>query len=129
MSSGSSAGSGVFAGGWTLQSAEAVCGQLTGELPVLDGLAALVEHSLVQVQVGGEAADASRFRLLETIREHALERLAASDDAAAARGQHAAAFLALAEVAEPYVARPTAGRGYTAWTWSLTTSAPCSLGV
>ena len=94
---------GLFAGGWSLESAEAVCGPLVGAASVLDRVAALAEHSLVQVQVGGEVAGASRFRLLETIREHALERLATSGEAVAARRRHAAAFLGLAEAAEPHV--------------------------
>lgn len=93
---------GVFAGGWSLDLAESVCtDQFTGQ-PVLDGLSALIEHSLVQVQQG-DATRESRFRLLETIREHAQERLVASGEAPSARSRHAAAMLRLVEEAEPHL--------------------------
>src|SRR5262249_25602162 len=95
---------GVFAGGWSLDLAEAVCAEPLESQSVLDSLAALVEHSLVQVQVQqDDAMSASRFRLLETIREHAQERLVASGDAPLARRRHAAAMLALVEEAEPHL--------------------------
>ncbi|MBV9897739.1 MAG: XRE family transcriptional regulator, partial [Chloroflexi bacterium] len=61
---------GVFAGGWSLELAEIVCAEPDAEQSVLDGLAALVDQSLVQVQHGDEVTP-TRFRLLETIREHA----------------------------------------------------------
>ncbi len=104
---------GVFAGGFTLATAEALCSPgrpaSTGSLDssaddaasVLDGLGALVEHSLVQAQQH-DAAEA-RFRLLETIREHALERLTAADEADRARREHARVFLDLAETAERHL--------------------------
>jgi hypothetical protein len=61
----------------------------------LDGLAALVDHSLVQRE---ETSDGEpRFRMLETVREYALERLEASEEIDAVRAQHAAYFAALAE--------------------------------
>src|SRR5207249_1063906 len=81
----------VFAGGWTLAAAEVVCAGegLEAERPdgsdvlpslatwaVLDGLGALVERSLVQVDEAGEGE--GRYRLLETVRHYAAERLAAS---------------------------------------------------
>ena len=55
---------GVFVGGFTLEAAEAVCGP-----DALDGIAALVEQSLVTRRAG-------RFGMLETVREYALDRLA-----------------------------------------------------
>ncbi len=84
----------VFAGGWSLEAAEVVCGQgLT--LAVLDGLASLVDKSLIQ-QIG-EVAGEPRFTMLETIREYALECLKASGQEEALRGRHASYFTAFAE--------------------------------
>jgi serine/threonine-protein kinase PknK len=87
----------VFAGGATLGAAESVCG--TGVLEVLDGLASLVDKSLLRQreQADGEA----RFRMLEVVREFALEQLEARGEAQAARLAHANYFLQLAEEAEP----------------------------
>ncbi|HYB53611.1 MAG TPA: protein kinase, partial [Thermoanaerobaculia bacterium] len=86
----------VFAGGCTLEAAEAVCNARTDlERDVLDLMSSLIDKSLVQ-QV--EPADGEpRFLMLETIREYALERLCAGGDEALARRAHAAYFLVLAE--------------------------------
>jgi predicted ATPase/DNA-binding SARP family transcriptional activator len=78
---------GVFAGGWTLERAEAVCGP-----DALDGLATLVDQSLV-------APGDGRFAMLETVREYALERLAGAGELDAVRDAHARAFAAFAEEA------------------------------
>ncbi len=85
----------VFNGGCTLEAVEAVC-DTAGDLglDVLDGMASMVDKSLVQ-QV--DAAGETRFGMLTTIREYALERLAASDDVASSRRSHAAYYLVLAE--------------------------------
>jgi predicted ATPase len=93
---------GVFAGGWGLDLAESVCAELVAAQSAFDGLAVLVDHSLVQVEPG-DGVTPSRFRLLETIREHARERLAASGEAQLARRRHAEAILRLVEEAEPYL--------------------------
>jgi predicted ATPase/class 3 adenylate cyclase/DNA-binding CsgD family transcriptional regulator len=64
----------VFAGGWTLEAAEAVTpGGGTGEWQVLDHLAALVDKSLVQAE---DFHGSTRYWLLETVRQYAAERLA-----------------------------------------------------
>ncbi len=86
----------VFTGGCTLEAVEAVC-DTAGDLglDVLDGMASMVDKSLAQ-QVE-EAVGETRFVMLSTIREYALERLAASDDVAATRRSHAAYYLVLAE--------------------------------
>ena len=91
----------VFAGGWTLEQAEAVCaGDGIAEPEVLDLLEALVDHSLVVAEeVDGEL----RYRLLETVREYALEQLGASGELEPLRRRHAAAFLAHAEAAAPHL--------------------------
>jgi predicted ATPase len=88
----------VFAGGCALEAAEAVCGSAEVGVPeVLTGLAALVEASLVVAAAGGDGEP--RYRLLETIREYALEHLEASGEVETTRRRHAAHFLALAEEA------------------------------
>ncbi len=89
----------VFVGGWTLEAAETIC-NLDGDLPmtVLDGLATLVDQSLVQqTEIDGPP----RFRMLETIREYALDQLAASGEEDTIRQLHASYFLELTEAAAP----------------------------
>ena len=86
----------VFVGGCTLEGAEAVCdtrGDL--DLDLLDGMASMVDKSLMQQdeQANGE----SRFAMLETIREYALEKLEASGEKALTKRAHAAYYLVLAE--------------------------------
>ena len=99
----------VFAGGFTLAAAEAVCpdGRLN-RASVAELLSGLVDRSLVTTVEG-----AARYRLLETIREYATERLSASGETGQLRDRHAAWVLALAEQAEPELAhtgRPNAFR-------------------
>jgi predicted ATPase/DNA-binding XRE family transcriptional regulator len=105
---------GVFVGGWTEAAAGAVCtGE--GDLPIdtLDGLASLIDKNLLR-QAEGQDGEL-RFAMLETIREYALERLAASGETEALRRRHAAYFLALAEMAEPQLS----GRNQVAWSARL----------
>jgi len=89
----------VFAGGWTMEAAEAVVNP-DATLDLWAGLSGLVDHSLVQPEDhGGE----SRFRMLETIREFALEELRKSGEEYVLRRGHANHFLDLAERAESEV--------------------------
>jgi predicted ATPase len=86
----------VFVGGCTLEGVEAVCdtrGDL--DLDLLDGMASMVDKSLAQ-QVE-QAKGESRFVMLETIREYALDKLDASGEKAQAKRAHAAYCLVLAE--------------------------------
>jgi predicted ATPase/class 3 adenylate cyclase/DNA-binding CsgD family transcriptional regulator len=89
----------VFAGGWTLDAAEAVaCGGDVAEWQVLDLLAALVGKSLVQAEV---IRGSTRYRLLETVRHYAAERLSqrAGSDPHEARVAHRDHYLSLVEAA------------------------------
>jgi predicted ATPase/class 3 adenylate cyclase len=89
----------VFAGGWTLEAADAVCDpEGERDLDALSGLAALVDQSLLRQD---EAAGEPRFRMLETVREYAVERLEESGEGALLRRRHATYYLDLAEGAEP----------------------------
>jgi non-specific serine/threonine protein kinase len=87
----------VFAGGFTLAAAEFVWSQ--GPPRALATVTALVDQSLVQ-QTTSEGDD-PRFAMLETLREFALEQLAAHGEEDAARRAHAAYFGVLAKTAEP----------------------------
>lgn len=103
---------GVFAGGCTVATAEAVWdsgvpadeGVTQGALDVLDGLAALLDHSLLQRDVGADGE--IRFTMLETIREYARERLVATGQLGQARSLHLTCFLNLAEAVAPLLAGP-----------------------
>ena len=89
----------VFAGGWTVEAVEEVVSN-TGieEQEVLELLTELVDKSLV-IYEPGEAE--GRYRLLETVREYASEKLAASAEETEVRRRHLEFFLAFAECAEP----------------------------
>ncbi len=97
----------VFAGGWTLDAAEALGD--AGGTAILTALAGLVEHSLVQVEPGADDEAGVRYRLLEPVRQYAAERLRASGTAERQRHDHAAYFLRLAERAEPEFYRAQQG--------------------
>jgi predicted ATPase/class 3 adenylate cyclase len=85
----------VFAGGWRLDAARAVCGgDPVDPEQVVDVLGTLVSRSLVDAENRG---DHTRYRLLETVRVYAQERLIAAGEAPAARGAHAEWFVRLAE--------------------------------
>jgi predicted ATPase len=80
----------IFAGGWTLEAAEAICG---ADLDVLDGLVSksLVTHAR------------ARFGMLETVREYAAELLDQAGGRAGLADRHARYYLAYAERADPDV--------------------------
>ena len=91
----------VFAGGWTLESAEVVCDPADLGLDVLDGLTSLVDKSLARRT---EPADAQpRFAMLETIREFGREQLRAGGDLDGVLRRHGDHFLDLAVEAEPHL--------------------------
>jgi predicted ATPase len=101
---------GVFVGGCAVEAATAACELDNGPgIVVLDGLTALTEHSLLQADT--EPNGEPRFRMLESIREYAWERLVASTDFGPVRQRHARVFLTLAEAAEA----PLRGPRQTAW--------------
>lgn len=94
----------VFAGGFTVETAEAVCAGETIEAgDVLDLLLELVDKSLVAAEAGDGDA---RYHLLETVRQYAHERLAESGEADRVHRRHAEWYLALAERAESDVQGP-----------------------
>jgi predicted ATPase/DNA-binding CsgD family transcriptional regulator len=95
----------VFAGGWTLEASEAVgSGDGVEEREVLDLLSGLVEKSLVMVRRGDPGG--ARYRLLEPVRQYALDKLEESDEVEEARRRHAEFFLALAEETETEMKGP-----------------------
>jgi predicted ATPase/class 3 adenylate cyclase len=103
----------VFAGGWQLDAAEQIC--VGGEVDapdVLDLLTSLADKSLVVVDnaAGGEL----RYRLLETLREYALERLAVAEEAEAVHRAHAQYYQALGEreIADLWVRRDYLGKRF-----------------
>ena len=86
----------VFRGGFTLESAEAVCS--ADGIDALDVLASLVDKSLLRrIALPGGTA---RFLMLETIRAYGIERLTAEDEQDDARRRHAKHFASLAEQTE-----------------------------
>jgi tetratricopeptide (TPR) repeat protein len=109
---------GIFAGGGTVESAEGVVSELrieheesskglqaeqlsilNSQFSILDGLASLVDKSLLRQEAGPDSEP--RFTMLETISEYALERIDMCGESGTLREQHAEYFLKLAEQAEP----------------------------
>ena len=105
----------VFAGGWTLEAAQAVCASSIGapneteENGLLDVLVRLVDKSLVIA--GGQTTPARRYRLLETVRQYARQKLVDAGDVVEIQRRQAGYFLQFAEQIEPRI--NTASRG--AW--------------
>ena len=148
----------VFAGGWTLAAAEAVCAATSDErgatstdgnsreegaderssllarrssLDMLEGLARLVDQSLVVVEpdtAPATGSGAARYRLLEPVRQYAAEQLAACGEEECARDRHAAHYAALAEGAAPALTGPEGAPGWRGWRARRATCAPRSAG-
>lgn len=93
----------VFAGGWTLEFAEQICADdKLDSLDILDMLAHLVDKSLVAAE---EEHGNMRYRILETVRQYAREKLFESGEGVDMRNRHRDAFLALVEKAGPELRR------------------------
>lgn len=85
----------IFAGGCTLATARAVCADASlDEMAVLDVLSSLVDKSLIQAELVRES---TRYRLLESTRQYAREKLVESGEQPRVSRAHAEAFLTLAE--------------------------------
>jgi predicted ATPase/class 3 adenylate cyclase len=89
----------VFAGGWTLEAAEDVCsGESVAKEDVLELLTALTDKNLVLAE---ERNGETRYRLLETLRQYARDRLLEDGEGESWRDRHLACFVSLAEEAKP----------------------------
>ena len=94
----------AFVGGWTLEAAEAICSdEGIEEYKVLDLLTGLVDKSMVAVE---EQTGEARYRLLETVRQYARDKLLESEEGEGLRARHLDWFLDLAERAEPELRGP-----------------------
>ena len=87
----------VFVGGWTLEAAEAVCGEEGGGFDVLDLLTRLVDKSLVFVE---ESTGEFRYHRLETIRQYSREKFFETDEVEAVRDRHLEFFVQFAELVD-----------------------------
>jgi predicted ATPase/DNA-binding SARP family transcriptional activator len=91
----------VFAGTFSLEAAEDVCtGDPLEAEDILDGVAALVDKSLVVMEPGDGVA---RYRLLETVRQYGVDRLEEKAELTRFQQRHAAHFLAFAERIGPHL--------------------------
>jgi predicted ATPase/DNA-binding NarL/FixJ family response regulator len=95
---------GALVGSWTLEAAEAIAGSDEAASETLEGLASLMDKSLLRQEATPEGE--GRFRMLETIRDYANERLDASGEVDAIKQRHVAYFLAFAEEAAPHLRGP-----------------------
>lgn len=83
----------VFSGGWTLEAAEKICSEAGGGIDILDLLTQLVDKSLVITQ---EADNSPRYRMLETTRQYAREKLLDSGEGESVHDKHLSYFLEFA---------------------------------
>jgi predicted ATPase/serine/threonine protein kinase len=99
----------VFAGGWTLEGAESVCGGLESDAhrsEILELLTRLVDASFVTAE---NRDGRVRYGMLETVHEYASERLRESGEESTVRARHCAWYFDLAEAAEPRLVGPEQG--------------------
>jgi predicted ATPase/class 3 adenylate cyclase len=94
----------VFASGWTFEAAEFVC----PNHDVLELLTQLVNKSLVVVD--NEDSQSTRYRLLETIRQYARDKLFDAGEAFEVRTIHSQYYLQVAEAAEPHLYQADSGK-------------------
>ncbi len=100
----------VFAGGWTLEAAEAVCGDSdAAAFDVLDTLTHLLDKSLVILD---ERGPEPRYRMLETIRQYGNEKLVEAGHLEAFANRHLQYFVTLAEYMEPHFFHPDQAKWY-----------------
>jgi len=95
---------GVFAGGATIESAEAVVPAIRDDVSqntVLDSIDTLIDHSLLEVDRSHHGEDSYRIRMLETLREFALTMLLEAGELERANSAHAAHFIDVAEELGP----------------------------
>ena len=97
----------VFAGGCTLEAAAKIA-QAADDYEVLGLLTALHDKSLLLVErgAGTDTRGRPRYRMLETVRQYAQQRLSESGEVDAVHARHAEFFLALAEAAAPHMRGP-----------------------
>ena len=89
----------VFSGGWTIEDVQEIAaGESLDGFAVLDNLDALVHKSLVAIE--RRNGEGERFRLLESIRQYAQDRLVESGEGAAFRDRHAHHYASLVDAAE-----------------------------
>jgi non-specific serine/threonine protein kinase len=94
----------VFVGGWTLEAAEAVgADQIVKDTEIMDLLGQLINKSLVVME---DAQRETKYRILETMRQYANEKLVEAEESDILRDRHLEYFLNLAETAEPHLTRP-----------------------
>lgn len=95
----------VFVGGWTLEAAEDICtGNGIESYEILDLLTQLINKSLVFVAEQSQSSE-TRYRILETIRQYAREKLLEAGGSEIVRDRHLAYFVRLAEKGEPELYR------------------------
>jgi non-specific serine/threonine protein kinase len=93
----------VFVNGWTLEAAEVVCSDVNIKPQMIwDSLTQLINKSLV---IAKEIHGKPRYRMLETIRQYANERLIETAERDLLRDRHLECFLNIAETAEPHLIR------------------------